>query len=83
MFPLQQMTVRWRNGTTDNDVFPSENVATFQYAENSSLSDGTLLGFLFENLRPATVYVVQIEGINRLGTSTSHFIIQTGTGKVA
>ena len=77
VFPLEQMTLRWRLGT---DVeFPEENTVSFDYTNSSSApQDGSSLSYTFQELRPATVYTVLIEGRNRLGTSNnSLFIIET------
>ena len=77
---MQEMTLRWRNGSSGGDVddFPSSNMVTFDYADDSALADGAMLMYEFQGLQPATVYVVRIEGRNRLGTSNSHFVIETG-----
>ena len=74
---MEQMKVRWRDGTIESTEFPDENVVTFNYTDNNTLTDGAVLSYGFQNLRPSMVYVVQIEGRNRLGTSSANFIIET------
>ena len=77
VFPLEQMIIQWREGANESVNFPNENVATFNYNNSSTPPNGALMQYLFQNLMPATVYVVRIEGRNRLGNSSSHFVIET------
>ena len=77
VFPLEQMTIRWREGANKSINLPDENVATFNYDNSSTPPNGALMQYQFQNLMPATVYVVRIEGRNRLGNSSSHFVIET------
>ena len=77
VFPLEQMTIRWREGANESVDFPDENVVTFSYDNSSTLVDGAMIEHQFQNLTPSTVYVVRIEGRNRLGNSSSHFVIET------
>ena len=81
MFPIEQMTVKWKDGTEESAEFPSQNVVTFNYTSNNSLPDGALLSYEFRNLQPATRYLVRIEGRNRLGSSNTQFAIETQSGK--
>ena len=77
VFPLEQMTIRWREGANKSVNFPDENMATFNYDNSSTPANGALMQYQFQNLMPAIVYVVRIEGRNRLGNSSSHFVIET------
>ena len=72
------MTIRWREGTNESVNFPNENVVTVSYDNSSTLVDGALIEYQFQNLTPSTVYVVKTEGRNRLGNSSFlHFVIET------
>ena len=71
------MTIRWREGANESLEFPDKNMETFDYDNSSTPANGALMQYEFKYLRPATVYVVKIEGRNRLGTSSTHFVIET------
>jgi hypothetical protein len=71
------MTIQWREGANESVNFPDENVVILSYDNSSTPADGTLMQHQFQNLTPSTVYVVRIEGRNRLGNSSFHFVIET------
>lgn len=77
VFPLEQMVIQWREGANESEHFPDENVVVLNYDNSSTPADGALMQHQFRNLTPSTVYVVRIEGRNRLGSSSSHFVIET------
>ena len=74
---MEQMTIRWREGINEDTNFPNDNTATFDYTNTIIPANGVLMSYQFQNLSPATLYVVRIEGRNHLGTSSTHFVIET------
>ena len=77
VFPIDQITIRWREGANESIEFPDKNTFTFNYSNSSTPANGALMQYQFQKLRPAMVYVVRIEGRNRLGTSSTHFVVET------
>ena len=69
--------IQWREGANESEIFPEENVVVINYDNSSTPADGALMQHQFQNLTPSTAYVVRIEGRNRLGNSSSSFVIET------
>ena len=77
--PVQQVVVRWREGTeqVEPDEFPLNNTEIIFTDLSNPLSDGEF-SYTFTGLIPDRRYAVLIQGTSIAGTSNTYFAILTG-----